>query len=137
MAFQPAKGDWVKIRVPSKASTTYTEGAILQNDGTDNIHATTASTAHIGICASTKSSSDTSTDPIYVWVPRGPNCTMYGDVGSGTPAVANVGKTCDLATASTVAWGTNAHKQLMIRGYISATRGEFSLNSLQQTLPAA
>ena len=137
MSFQPADGNWTSKYLPTKASTAYAVGELLQNDGTDNIVATTASTRHVGIVDQAKSASDATTGKIKVLVPRSPQAKMYGDVGSGTPAVANIGKRCDLATASTVAWGTDTHHQLVIEGYISATRGLFSLNSMNETSDAS
>lgn len=137
MSFQPADGNWTSKYLPSKASTAYVPGELLQNDGTDNITATTSSTKHVGIIDQAKSASDATTSKIKVLVPRTPTAKMYGDVGSGTPAVANVGKQCDLAAGGTVAWGTNTHHQLTIEGYISATRGLFSINSLSETSDAS
>ena len=137
MSFSPYTGQWTKIRIPTKSTTTYTAGTLLYNDGTDNVVATTTSTKHIGICAEDKTSAS-NTNPITVLVPRSPECTMRGDIGSGTAAVANIGKTCDIYSGgASAAWGTDTHHQLTIMGYISATEGEFALNSLQQTINAA
>lgn len=133
MSFWPAKGDWVVKEIPTKANTTYTAGTLLYNDGTNDVVATTTSLNHRGICIENKTSA-ANTNPIHILVPRSPQCTMYGDIGSGTPAKADEGKPCDIASGgATVAWGTNSTHQLVIEGYISATLGEFSLSSMRET----
>ncbi len=137
MAFFALKGDWEVKYLPTKASTAYVIGDMICNDGTDNTVATTSSLRNIGICLQAKAAGDTGVQKLPFHVPRSPFATMLGSVGSGTPAAANVGKTCDFATSSTVAWGTDTHHQLVIEGFISATFGEFSINSSLSTLPGA
>lgn len=129
MAFTPYTGDWKSQYIPTKASTTYTAGMILYNDGTDNVVATTSSTANWCIAAQDKASA-ANTNSIKVWVPASPNCTFLGDVGSGTPAVANFGATCDIASGGlTSAEGTDTHHQLIKDKYISATVRAYKFNN--------
>lgn len=138
MAFQPKDGDWKTEYIPKKASTLYTVGALITNDGTDNIVATTTGLRQVGICDQAFGTGDATTALMKVLIPRSPECTMYGDVGSGTPAAADRNKTCDIASGGlTVAYGTDSHHQLVIAGYISATRGVFKINSKISTLPGA
>jgi hypothetical protein len=136
MSFTPYKGTWTSMYIPKKASTTYTAGTILYNDGTDNVTATTTSATNWCICQESYASSDTTTSYIKVMVPRSLNtCTMLGDIGSGTPAVANIGKMCDIASGgATTAHATDTHHQLRIVGYKSATVGEYAFN---YTTPAS
>ncbi len=138
MSFMPADGEWKIEFLPTVASTLYTVGALLCNDGTNNTISTTSSLRQIGICAQAKPTTDTTTNAIPVWIPRSADAQMFGDVGSGTPAVANIGKTCDIASLGlTAAINTDSHHQLVISGYISATKALFKLNSKVSTLNAA
>ncbi len=138
MAFLPADGDWKFEHIPKKASTLYTVGALITNDGTDNIVATTTGLRQVGICMQAFTTADATTNTIMVAIPRSSDALMYGDIGTGTPAVADRNKTCDIASGGlTVAYGTDSHHQLVIAGYISATRGLFKINSKVSTLPGA
>jgi hypothetical protein len=134
--FMPYRGQWKFESIPSGSQQAYAQGELLQNTGGANIAATSTSLHQVGICLQTVASG-TANRPVLVAFPQGQDCTMLGDIGSGTPAVANRNTTCDLVNSLTVAHGTDTHHQLTIRGYISATVGEYSINSMQFVLPAA
>jgi hypothetical protein len=136
--FQPVDGEWKIEHIPSKASTLYTVGALLCEDGTDNTVSTTSSLRQVGICMQAKPTTDATTGTIMVAIPRSSESRMIGDVGSGSPNAADRNKTCDIASLGlTAAYGTDVHHQLVIAGYISATQGYFKINSKVSTLPAA
>lgn len=126
--FQPGPGNWAYIHIPSKASTEYENGDLLQNDGTDNIPATSTSTNHVGICLDDKSSSDTTTDKILVAVPRDASAQCLADV-SGTLTAAMVGRYFDLVDSETVNQAASAVDAVQLTKFISATKGLFWINT--------
>lgn len=137
MSFMPYKGQWKFESIPTASQNAYTAGTLLQNTGGGNVVATTTSLRQVGICL-VDATSGVAGRPLLVAIPQGQDCTMIGDVGSGTPAVANRNSNCDIFTgAASAAHGTDTHHQLVIRGYISATVGEYSINSMAFVTPAA
>jgi len=131
MTFIPAGGTWTTVKLPTKASVTYTQGMFLYNDETDNVPVTTTSQNHLlGIAKESKASSSTTTS-IHVHVPTSPWCTFRATGGSGTLTAASVGDQFDFAAAGlTVAAAASTYDVVTLVQYISATEGIFRLNVL-------
>lgn len=128
MAFEPASRDWSTMKVPTKASVTYTAGMFIYNDGTDNVPTTTTTqVGSLGIAQEAKSSSSTTTD-IHVLVPNSAMSTFYADA-SGTLTKAMVGDFFDFASGGTqVAQGASTYDTVQLVKFISSSKGVFRLN---------
>lgn len=130
MSFEPASRDWTMIKVPTKASVTYTAGMMLYNDETDNVPvATTTQNNLLGIAQEAKASSSATTD-IHVLIPASESSTFYGDV-TGTLTKAMVGDQFDFASgALTVAQAASTYDTVSLVKFISASKGVFRFNNL-------
>lgn len=129
MAFRPHKGRWTSRSMRTKASTTYTKGALQASDGTDIIAATSSTATLFGICDQTKASSDSTTGRVKMLVPTGINCTMLGDA-TGTLTAAMEGRGLDLSDSVTVNAAANSNKPVRVVKCLSSTLGEFMFNHL-------
>jgi len=129
MTFVAASGDWTNVKIPTKATTTYTEGMIVANDGTNDVPVTAQTQQYVrGIVIEAKASSSATTS-IHLQVPRGTECTFYGDMTSGeTLDPANVGAAFDFAADGLTVSTNTSYKPLTLVKYISSTKGEFKLN---------
>lgn len=126
-SFVPANGNWQYKRIPTKANTAYTAGALYYNDGTDNLDAVTTAEELYGIIIEGKASA-ANTNPITVAVPTSPQCEFYGTVGTGTLTAAMIGRYVDLASSTTVDVTASTEDALEVTGFISATEGLFKIN---------
>lgn len=130
MSFRPQRGSWTSRHYRTKASTAYAKGSVVYSDGTDIIPAVATTEDILGIVEETKAATDTSTARIKVRVPRGPECTMLGDVGNGTLTAAYEGRLCDLDNtnpATSVDIETTTESCLRIEKFVTASVGEFSI----------
>lgn len=125
--FVPDSGTWEFVRIPTKANTVYTYGAAYYNDGTDNVDAVTTTEEINGIIMEAKASA-ANTNPITVAIPRSPQCTFRGTVGTGTLTAAYIGRLVDLASSTTVDITASTEDALEVVGFISATEGIFKIN---------
>lgn len=119
-------GSWTSIRMPTKASTAYTKGNILMNDGTDNIDATSAAGNIRGITDETKASA-ANTNSIKVLIPRGKSSWFEAAV-TGTFTKACEGRSYDMSNATTVNTGATTYKVVRCEKYLTSTLGVFSVN---------
>jgi len=96
--------------------------------------ATTQSTEHVGIIlegvASTDSDFATSAVKVCVEVPLEPSCEFEATV-TGTLLTTDIGNIYDLSDANTVNQDGTTYGVVLCKGFISATKGRFSLNSNQ------
>ena len=131
MSFVPASGTWTVKRTPTKASTTYTAGAFIANDLTNDVMATVATQQYIrGILVESKTNAAATTPSIGFQCPTSPNCTFYGDMKSGEVlAAANVGAAFDFDSTGLAVSTTTTYKPLTLVRFISTTKGEFELNT--------
>lgn len=123
----PYGGRWGTIKVASKASTDYDIGDIIENDGTNPILGTTTSKNIMGICKTDKSSTDATTDAIYLHVPKDRSATFLAAV-TGTFTKAYEGRYFDLSDELTVATSGTTYKVVRCVKFINSTTGVFSIN---------
>lgn len=128
---------WVKGKTaikwfPRTASVTFTAGDLVMFTSGLVATATTQSTKHLGIIlkdvASTDSDFATAAVKVPVEVPLEPNCEFEATV-TGTLVTTSLGVQYDLSDASTVNQGGTTYKVVTCKGFISSTKGRFSLNS--------
>jgi len=125
--FVPDSGTWDYVRIPTKANTAYTAGACFTSDGTDNVEVTTTTEETYGIIVEGKTSAN-NTNFITVAVPRSPQCTFRGTVGTGTLTAAFIGRYVDFASSTEVDVSASTEDALEVVGFISATEGIFKIN---------
>jgi hypothetical protein len=123
----PAKGEWGMIKVASKASTDYDIGDMLYDDGTNPVLGVSTAKTLIGICATDKPSTDTTTGDIFIMVPKDRSATFNATV-TGTLAKASEGLYMDLSSETVINAAGSTHKPVRCVRYISTTEGEFSIN---------
>lgn len=128
MAFESASRDWTTMKVPTAASTTYSAGMFVYNDGSDVVPtATSTQVGALGIAMEAKASSSSTTD-IHVLVPNTPMSTFYADC-SGTLTKGLVGDFFDFASGGTqVAQGASTYDTVQLIKFISSSKGVFRLN---------
>lgn len=129
MTFVQGTGDWTVVRTPTKASTTYTAGMLIYNDGTNDVPAATTTQQNIrGIALESKASTSATTH-ISIAAPRGADCTFYADMVSGeTLAATDPGKPMDISSTALTVSTTSTYDTLTLVKYISSTQGMFKLN---------
>lgn len=124
----PARGRWGAKYVPTKASTTYVAGTLLSDDATDIVPMTSSSTNVVGICDQDKTSA-ANTNKIRIRVPKDKSATYICDDVAGTLTAAMVGRRFDGgADAGKIDSGATTYKHAKCEKFISATKGEFSIN---------
>ena len=134
MTFVPASRDWTTERYPTKASVTYTVGAMIYSDNTDNVPVVDATQNNVkGILKESKASGTTTTS-VSVLVPLSNSSTFFGDMESGESlTAANVGDSFDFATGSgdnlgvTISTATTYDTVTLVK-FLSASKGVFKLN---------
>jgi hypothetical protein len=128
MAFEPASRDWSMIKVPTKASVTYTAGMMIYNDGTDNVPTTTTTQVGvIGIAQEAKASSSATTD-IHVLVPNTPMSTFYADF-AGTLTKAHVGDQFDFAAGGlTATQAVSTYDTVQVVKFLASDKAVCRLN---------
>lgn len=125
MSASPAKGEWTSKHYRTKASTQYTKGMMVANDGTDIVPATAASNSILGIVDQQKDSSDATNDRIKVLVPVGESATAEIDVSTGSATAALEGRTFDLTDANGVNVTASVQSPVRLEKFLSATKAEF------------
>lgn len=123
----PYSGRWGRVYSASKTATDYDIGDILYDDATNIVLGTTTSTNVVGICCTDKPSTDTSTDSIYISVPKDRSATFIATV-SGTFTKADEGQYMDLASETAITADTHTYKPVRCVKYINATTGVFAIN---------
>lgn len=133
--FQPASRDWSMRKIPTTASVTYTIGAfIYNNESNDNLPVVDATQNNVrGIVQEAKTNGSTTTD-IHILEPNSINSTFFGDMESGeTITKAEEGDSFDFATGSgsdlgvTISTATTYDVVTLVK-FISSSRGIFRLN---------
>jgi hypothetical protein len=128
---------WVKGKTaikhyPRTASTTFTAGNMVRLASGLVATATASSTKHLGIGLEDVASTDSdfATDAVLyaVEVPLEPTCEFEADV-TNTLVTTNLGSQFDLSNSTTVNRSGTTSKVVTCKGYISASKGRFSLNS--------
>lgn len=128
----PKQGVFTNTTIPSKSSTAYVEGELLYNDGTNDIPATTTTQVIRSITREAKTSAS-NTNPINVCIPRDVNAWFEMVVGTGTIAAADVGKSYDLASSTTVNASSQTYNPVTLQKFLTTTKGLFSINFLAGT----
>lgn len=127
MAFVPWRGSWTSRHYRTKASTAYVIGDTVYSDATDIIPAVSTTEDILGVVEQAKAVGDTTNARIKIRVPRGEDCTMLGDVGTGTLTAAYEGRLCDLKDKDEVNITATTESCLRIVKFHSAALGEFSI----------
>jgi hypothetical protein len=105
MPFRRLTGSVDKISVAKVSGTAVAEGDLVKKNGTsNNVTAATAGAAVLGIACSAGASSSTANIDVDV---LHPGDSIEGDVSSGTPASGDF-KSCDIASATGIAYGTDS-----------------------------
>ncbi|MFA5340679.1 MAG: hypothetical protein WC332_02775 [Clostridia bacterium] len=116
------------VPFPSKTTTAYAVGEWLYSDGTNIIPATTTTKRLVGICQSLKAVGTSGTATLMMKVPRSPNASVIMDVGTSTIARTSAGIGYDLTSSTTVNASSSTYSPLILKRYISTTKGEFLPN---------
>jgi len=128
------KGKTKTVWLPRTASVTFTEGDLVQLTTGQVATATTQSTKHVGIIRKSVASTDadfaTSAVKVPVEVPLDPSCEFESTV-TGTLVTTSLGVIYDLSSASVVNQGGTTYGVVTCKGFITSTKGRFSLNSNQ------
>jgi len=127
---------WVKgktkiVHAPKTASVTFTVGDLVQMTSGYVATATTQSTKHYGIILEAVASTDSdfaSTTNVAVEVPMETSCELES-TATGTLATTDIGSAFDLSSASVVNKAGTTYGVLLCKGYISTSKGRFTLNS--------
>jgi len=129
---RPVKGKWVTKHLPRTASVTFTAGDLVMLTSGLVAIATTQSTKHIGIIKESVASTDadfaTAAVKVAVDVPMETGCEFEATV-NGTLLTTDLGLQFDLTNASEVNQNGTTYAVVTCKGFISATKGRFSLNS--------
>ena len=127
---------WVKGKTnikwyPKTASVTFTFGDLVQFTSGYVATATNQSEVHLGIIKTAVTSGDSdfaSTTKVPVEIPTSPSCEFEADV-TGTLVTTSLGLTYDLTSAGLVNQGGTTYGVVTCVGFISSTKGRFTLNS--------
>lgn len=125
------KGKTIKKLFPKSASTTFTSGNLVQMPAGYVTTATNQSVRHMGIILQDIKSTDAdfaSNTEVMVEIPAEESCEFEAAV-TGTLTQACVGVKYDLSDASTVNQGGTTYGVVTCVGFITSTKGRFSLNS--------
>lgn len=130
MTFVAIGRDWTNVKIPTKASTTYTAGMMLYNDGTNDVPTVDATLQNLrGICLESKANTAATTS-ISIQVPTSSQSTFLADMESGESlAVANVGAPFDFATGGVNISTASSYDPVTLVKYISASKGVFKFNT--------
>lgn len=116
---------------PKTASVTFTEGDLVQMTSGYVATATAQSIEHLGIIRTAVTSGDAdfaSTTLVPVEVPLEPSAEFESTV-TGTLATTDIGVGFDLSTAGLVNKSGTTYKVVTCKGFISTSKGRFTLNS--------
>lgn len=123
---------------PKKASQAFTVNSLLAFSGGEVQPAISTTTSLAGVCQQKIASTDADyalETPIAVEL-IDPSATYICDVTTGTLTTESVGVAYDLDSDVGINVNGTSHKQVTCTGFISATKGYFTLNGLFQTIPA-
>lgn len=124
------KGNTKMVSLPASTGVTFTAGSLVVLSGGTLTNATKKSTSVMGIMKEDIDSTDnkySQTSNVAVEVPLEPSAQILTDV-TGTLATTNIGASFDIKNATTVDVGSNATGQVLCKGYISTSKGKFTLN---------
>ena len=132
----PNKGVWKKMWFRKVASTAFTANNFVSfesnGDGGDPIEpADSSDTSLLGIGIKTVASTDSdyaSNTRIPVMVPQSRDCTFICNNVDGTLVVADEGLEVDISNAESVDRANTSTDVVKVIRFISATKGEFSIN---------
>jgi hypothetical protein len=120
--------------LPRTASVTFTKNDLVMLTSGLVATATAQSTKHLGVILTNVTSGDsnfaTTAVKVPVEVPVEIGCEMESDV-TGTLLTTDIGLAFDLSTAGLVNQDGTTYKVVTCTQYISATKGRFKLNSLE------
>ncbi len=125
------KGKTKMVWKPKTASVTFTEGDLVQMTSGYVATATAQSIEHLGIIRTAVTSGDAdfaSTTLVPVEVPLEPSAEFESTV-TGTLATTDIGVGFDLSTAGLVNKSGTTYKVVTCKGFISTSKGRFTLNS--------
>ncbi len=130
---------WVKGKTaikyfPKTASVTFTVGDLVMLTSGQVATATASSTKHLGIILEAVTSGDAdfaSTTNVAVEVPLEVACEFEADV-TNTLVTTDKGAQFDLSTAGLINRSGTTNKVVTCTGFVSASKGRFSLNSNMQ-----
>ena len=132
MSARRIKGKTKLVHFPRTASVTFTSGDIVQLTSGLVATATAQSSKHIGIIRTDVTSGDsdfaTSAVKVPVEVPLEPGVEWEIDV-TNTLLTTDLGTAFDLSTADLVNRSGTTYGVVTCKGYISASKGRFQLNS--------
>lgn len=125
------KGKTKMLWFPKTASVTFTEGDMVMMTSGYVATATAQSIEHLGIIRTSVASTDSdfaSTTKVPVEVPLEPSCEFESTV-TGTLLTTDIGSYFDLSTAGLVNQDGSTYDAVLCKGFISTSKGRFSLNS--------
>lgn len=129
MSFEQATGDWDMVKLPTKASTTYSQGMMVANDGTDNVPVTAATQQNLKGIVQEAKANDSTTTSIHILEPSDWSATFYADMTSGeTISKANEGDSFDFAADGLTVSTNSTYDALTLVKYVSTTKGVFKFN---------
>lgn len=116
-----------------KASTAFTNGALVYADGSGAIQpADSTSGMHIGVIQKTVAATDSdyaSTTLVPVLVPSD-DTEWLADVGTGTATAALVGTQCDLTNSVGVDVGSTSKNVVTVTQFISSSKVVVKINAM-------
>lgn len=127
-----AHGKWSNEVIPTKSGTAYVAGELIYHDGTDNVPATPTTEVLKGFVVEAKAAA-ANTNPIVIRVPKSLDATFYAEIGNGTIAATDVGKSFDLSSSTTINASATDEVPVTLVRFISSTKGEFKFNYQQGT----
>jgi len=127
--FAPASRGWSVGRTATKASTAYTAGGFVTNDGTNDVMAGTTTQQYLaGILIESKASGDATTDKLSFFEPNDVNATFYGTLTTGAIAADDEGQSFDFDANGTGLTSTQTYKPVKLVKFLTTTTGIFKLN---------
>ena len=118
------------VSLPAHTGVTFTAGSLVVLSSGTLTNATKKSTTLVGIIKESIDSTNTKysdTSNVAVQVPIAPGAQVEADV-TGSLATTNIGVDYDIKNATTVDVGSTATGQVKCKGYISTSKGKFTLN---------
>ncbi len=127
------KGKTKMVSLPASTGVTFTDGNLVLLSSGVLTNATKVSTSVAGLIAENvdkNSEKYNETSSVAVEVPIEPSAQIEANV-TNTLSTTDVGSRYDIKDADTVDVGSSATGQMLCKGFISGTKGKFSLNKWQ------